>query len=91
MAQTPGAWGLRCPEGTGQAERHNLTARSVRAGADPILVYKLRCGLPRNFPAVEYLGASTDSLKGWRGPERLVEEPQNPNTRESALHAAHRI
>jgi hypothetical protein len=31
----PGVWGLRCPEGTGQAERHNLTARSVRAGARP--------------------------------------------------------
>ena len=75
--------GARCPEGTGQAERHNLTARSVRAGARPILAYKFRCGLPRSFPAAGYLGASTDTLKGWRGPEHLRAEPQSPNTRDS--------
>jgi hypothetical protein len=57
---------LRCPEGTGQAERHNLTTWSVRAGARPILAYKLKCGLPRDFPVAGYFGAPTDSLKGWR-------------------------
>jgi len=46
-----------------------LTARTVRAGAHPILAYRLRCSLPRNFPEAGYLGASTDSLKGWRAPE----------------------
>ena len=63
----PRCLGLRCPEGTGQAERHNLTARSLPAGAHPILAYKLRCGLPRNFPVVEYLSVPTASLEGWRG------------------------
>ncbi len=58
--------GLRCPEGTGQAERHNLTAQSDRAGARLILAYKLTFSLPRNFPVVEYLGDPTASLKGWR-------------------------
>ena len=74
----PAVWGLRCPEGTGQGERHNLTPRSVRASADPILAYKFRNSLPRNFPAVAYLGASTESLKGWRGPQHLGEEPLRP-------------
>jgi hypothetical protein len=26
----PGVWGLRCPEGTGQADRHNLTEMRLR-------------------------------------------------------------
>jgi hypothetical protein len=78
----PDVWGLRCPEGTTQAERYNLTARSVRAGAQPILAYGLRCSLPRNFPGAGHLGASTDNLKGWRGPERFTfwEKPYPDDT-----------
>jgi len=87
----PRCVGLRRPEGTGQAERHNLTARSARADPPLILAYKLRCSLPRNFPVAGYLGASTDGLKGWCGPEHLGDEPQSPNTRDSdALHAISR-
>ena len=34
MAQTPDVWGLRCPEGTGQGDRHNLTELRPRRIAD---------------------------------------------------------
>jgi hypothetical protein len=87
LSAKPSGWrrprcvGLQCPEGTGQAERHNLTARSDRAAARPILAYKLTFSLPRNFPVVEYLRVPTASLEGWRGPEHLREEPRGPNTR----------
>jgi hypothetical protein len=30
MAQTPEIWGLRCPEGTGQDQRRNLTGPRLR-------------------------------------------------------------
>ena len=34
MAQTPDVWGLRCPEGTGQGQRHILTGQRLRRIAD---------------------------------------------------------
>ena len=73
------------PFSVGQGERHNLTARSVRASARPILAYKLRCSLPRNFPVVEYSGAPTASLEGWRGHQHVGKDSQSPSTGESAL------
>jgi len=51
---------------------------SITAGARPILAYKFRRRLPRNFPAVGYLRAPTASLEGWRGPQHLGEEPLRP-------------
>ena len=77
MAQTPLCGACDVPKGQG---RHNLSARSVRASKHPILAYRFRCSLPRDFPLAGDLGASTDSLKGWRGPEHLGEEPQKITT-----------
>ena len=31
LAQTPALWGLRCPEGTGEGKRHNLTEHASSA------------------------------------------------------------
>jgi hypothetical protein len=68
MAQTPLCGACDVPKGQG---RRNLSARSVRASKHPTLAYRFRCSLPRDFPLAGDLGASTDSLKGWRGPEHL--------------------
>jgi len=68
-----------------------LTVRSVRADTRPILAYKFRYRFAKEFPGSGKFEWPNGEFGGLARTEHGGEEPQSPNTRDSALHSVRPI